>query len=275
MQDQNAMHNEDPWAELKKLETEKDPSAILNDFEESSNETLMQENAEKQEAIEESSECTDSLAAQLDDTEIQRPQTDEVGVDSLKHLIRSEIKEEFDNQFAVLADQLESQFHTLSSKADSIIDKDSQLQEKDELFQKVYADLKKYQSGLDRVILSPFLKSAIKWYERVQELTRYYEAKTPLFGCGKDAYCDLLREFGNFGEYILDTLENFDIEIIRPEEGDVFDRSSSEAVSTVSTDNATMSGTVQKCFVAGFRYADGKVIQYAKVAVYKCDCGEA
>ena len=43
MQDQNAMHNEDPWAELKKLETEKAPSAILNDFEESSNETLMQE----------------------------------------------------------------------------------------------------------------------------------------------------------------------------------------------------------------------------------------
>ena len=177
MQDQNAMHNEDPWAELKKLETEKDPSAILNDFEESSNETLMQENAEKQEAIEESSECTDSPAAQLDDTEIQSPKTDEVDVDGLKHLIRSEIKEEFDNQFAVLADQLESQFHTLSSKADSIIDKDSQLQEKDELFQKVYADLKKYQSGLDRVILSPFLKSAIKWYERVQELTRYYEKK--------------------------------------------------------------------------------------------------
>ena len=98
MQDQNAMHNEDPWTELKKLETEKDPSAILNDFEESSNETLMQENAEKQEAIEESSECTDSPEAQLDDTEIQSPKTDEVDVDGLKHLIRSEIKEEFDNQ---------------------------------------------------------------------------------------------------------------------------------------------------------------------------------
>ena len=104
-------------------------------------------------------------------------------------------------------------------------------------------------------------------------MTRYYEAKTPLFGCGKNAYCDLLREFGNFGGYILDTLENFDIEIICPEEGEIFDRSSCEAVSTVATDDAAISGTVQKCVVAGFRYADGKVIQYAKVAVYKCDCG--
>ncbi len=187
----------------------------------------------------------------------------------LRQLIQTELKKEFDNQFTMLGEQLETQFRELCQKADDMRDKDAQLQEKDELFQKVYEDLKKHQSGLDRIILQPFLKSAIKWYERVQELRAFYEAQTPAYGNARNVYCDLLREFRNLGEYILDTLENYDIEIIHPEVGSPFDRTSAEAMETVATDDESLAGTVQKCITAGFRYSDGKIIQYAKVAVYK------
>ena len=146
MQELTTQSDEQTLEKLKNVETEKDSSGLMNDSAEVSDETNILEAGEVYESPEENYEDSDNSAAQLDDKATESLTPDDT-YEVLKQLIRSEIKEEFDNQFAVLADQLESQFHTLSSKADSIIDKDGQLQEKDELFQKVYTDLKKYQSG--------------------------------------------------------------------------------------------------------------------------------
>lgn len=194
----------------------------------------------------------------------------------LYRLICEDIKRELDLQFSQMREQLELKFQDLYEHTESDLEKDLQLQKKDELFHQVYADLKKQQNGLDKVILSPLLKNAIKWYERVQEIVHYYQykIKSPGARSKKMNYKisnNLLREINNFGEYIIDTLENFDVEVICPQEGEKFDRSLHEAVSKVGTKNITLSETIKKCCAVGFRYTDGKIIQYAKVVVYKLE----
>lgn len=183
--------------------------------------------------------------------------------------IRKMIHEDLLEQFSFSSDQISEEFAKLRSVIDENIDKDKLIDEKEELFRKVYYDLKKYQSGIERSLLAPLLKTAIKWYQRVRDMHRFYEAKAPCFGSGQKAYNDLLREFENFGELILDSLENYDVLIIAPEKNTPFDRSIHEAMEAVVTTDSSLNNLIHQCFSVGFRYSDGKIIQYAKVSVYK------
>ncbi len=231
----------------------------------------------------ETADCFDAEAKKTDTPEPDRAENG-FPEEKLRKIIREELaciqdhKKELENeisrQFILSADQIEEHFCALRNILTDMSEKEEALQAKDELFRKVYADLKKHQNGIDRVILAPLLKTAIKWYERVRDMYDYYKVRIPSFGSAKHSYSDLLREFGNFGDYILSALENFDVELIPVEENTVFDPKTTEALETVSTDDPQKDRCIQKCLAPGFRYTDGKMLQYAKVIVYKYEQGE-
>ena len=183
--------------------------------------------------------------------------------------LRKMIREEMELQFLNSAEQIEAEFGKLRRVLSDSVDKDKMLEEKDELFRRVYAELKKHQTGFVRDINMPIIKTAIKWYERVSSMHRYYSENAPSAKpC--QAYLNLLKEFGNFGDYILDMLANHDIEAILPVPGDHFDPALYAALDAKKCSEAELNNTVAECFTPGFRFSsDGKIIQFAQVSVFK------
>lgn len=183
--------------------------------------------------------------------------------------LRQMIKEELNQQFQSSAEQMEAEFRKLRRVLEDSVDKDKMLEEKDELFQRVYAELKKHQSGFIRDINMPFIKTAIKWYERAAGMHRYYTEHAPS-GKPCQMYSNLLKEFGGFGDYILDMLAEHDIEAILPAVGDKFNPALHAALETKSSTNAEQNNTIAECHTPGFRFqTDGKIIQFAQVSVFK------
>ena len=167
------------------------------------------------------------------------------------------------------AEQIENEFLAIRKLLQENIDKDKMLEDKEILFQKVYAELKKHENGLERSIMQPFLKAAIGWYERVIEMHRYYDARKPNILRYKKVYCDLLHEFECLGDLILDSLENYDVEISFPETGTQFDPSLFKAIEVSETSDPEKNNTIDQCVSPGFHYSDGKIIQYAQVSVFR------
>ena len=196
------------------------------------------------------------------DTETKVPELDR---------LRKMIREELEVQMLESAEQIEVEFAKLRSLLSESVDKDKMLEEKDELFRRVYAELKKHQGGLERAIITPVLKSAVKWYERVASMCKYYTACAPAEeGENRTPYADLLREFSSFGDCILDTLSNHDVEIIDPAVGDAFDPSIHSALEAQPCTEAEKNSTIAEVHSPGFRYSsDGKILQFAKVSVFK------
>lgn len=183
--------------------------------------------------------------------------------------LRQMIKEELKQQFESSAEQVEAEFRKLRRVLEDSVDKDKMLEEKDELFQRVYAELKKHQTGFVRDINMPFIKTAIKWYERASGMHRYYNENAPS-GKPCQMYSSLLKEFGSFGDYILDLLAEHDIEAILPAAGDKFDPALHAALETKSCTNAELNNTIAECYSPGFHFlTDGKIIQFAQVSVFK------
>lgn len=199
----------------------------------------------------------------------EEPPHDEVPAFPDMEQLRKMIREEMELQFLNSAEQIEAEFGKLRRVLSDSVDKDKMLEEKDELFRRVYAELKKHQTGFVRDINMPIIKTAIKWYERVSSMHRYYSENAPSANpC--QAYLNLLKEFGNFGDYILDMLANHDIEAILPVQGDLFDPALHAALDAKKCSETELNNTVAECFTPGFRFSsDGKIIQFAQVSVFK------
>jgi len=152
---------------------------------------------------------------------------------------------------------------------DEISMKNQLLSEKEEMFQKLYAEYKKNKEQLEGTLYMPVIRMLIEIYHHIQSMVSYYQEHKPWLSIAlalAPEYDALLKEFENCAVRISTTLSHYGVELINPKSGEDFDYEQFEAVERVDASEPSQDNKVEHCVAVGYRYKRN-VIQCAKVAV--------
>ena len=129
---------------------------------------------------------------------------------------------------------------------------------RNELFDKLYADMEKYRNDIYAKLLKPFVLEAISILEDYRKVVGRIDTLTPE---------QLAKYLRNIPEDIVTLLENNGVDLYT-EKDDAFNRRTQQIIKTIPTDDPALDGKVATRVKPGYEW-NGTLLRQEKVEIYK------
>lgn len=133
---------------------------------------------------------------------------------------------------------------------------------KNQLFDQMYSQLKKYQDDVLDSLQEPLIKDLLSLLDGIKQFERFMPEEAT-----QENYEKLRKRFGDFREDLEDILE--DLDVCRYDTDPVVpDPKRQKIVKTIVTEDADKNNTVEKKISDGYLYRN-RILKYEKISIYK------